>query len=167
MTTIETTISIRPIVVTSQTFTDGVAMFETATQHRAWGIFVSGPDMNVAGTAPNRQAAIDAATEPRHAAGVEGPPHCAGGRGDGARGDAAMISVHVAKLVQRVLRTDQFTVTAPDNATRFVVIEGDWRHRATPIGDFDCFEHAMLVAEVEARKRGCEAVDCTLDEAGA
>lgn len=59
----ETTISIRPIVVTSQTFTDGVAMFETASQHRAWGIFVSGPDMNIAGTAPNRQAAIDAATE--------------------------------------------------------------------------------------------------------
>lgn len=59
----ETTISIRPIVVTSQTFTDGVAMFETATQHRAWGVFVSGPDMNIAGTAPNRQAAIDAATE--------------------------------------------------------------------------------------------------------
>ncbi len=78
-----------------------------------------------------------------------------------------MISVHVAKLVQRVLRTDQFTVTAPDNATRFVVIEGDWRHEATPIGDFDCFEHAMLVAEVEARKRGCEAIDCTLDEVGA
>ncbi|MFS8120883.1 hypothetical protein QD336_00515 [Rhizobium sp. BR 250] len=59
----ETTISVRPIVVMSQTFTDGVEMFETASQHRGWGIFIIGPDMNIAGTAPNRQAAIDAATE--------------------------------------------------------------------------------------------------------
>lgn len=61
--TTETIIFIRPIVVVSQTFTDGVSMFETASQHRAWGIFVAGPDTNVAGTAPTRQSAIDAATE--------------------------------------------------------------------------------------------------------
>lgn len=78
-----------------------------------------------------------------------------------------MISVHLATLVQRVLRAEGFTVTAPDNSPRFVVIEGDWRTGAIPLGDFDRFEHAMLVAETEARKRGCECVDHTLDETGA
>ncbi|MDO5896543.1 hypothetical protein [Agrobacterium sp. Azo12] len=77
-----------------------------------------------------------------------------------------MITVHLAVLVQRILRADAFTITAPADALRFVVIDGDWRNGAIPLGDFDCFEHAMLVAETEARERGCECIDMTLDETG-
>ncbi|MFB9950996.1 hypothetical protein ACFFP0_19280 [Rhizobium puerariae] len=57
----QTLISIRPVIVISQTFTDGERQYETATAHKAWGVFVKGPDLDVVGTAPNRMAAVDAA----------------------------------------------------------------------------------------------------------
>lgn len=58
----DTIISVRPIVITAQSFTDGEQLFETAADHCAWGIFATGPNTNIAGTAASRQAAIDAAT---------------------------------------------------------------------------------------------------------
>jgi len=59
----ETLIFIRPIVITAQTFTDGISDFEVVTAHCAWGLFINGPGINISGTSPSRKTAIEAANK--------------------------------------------------------------------------------------------------------
>ena len=57
------TISIRPVIITGSTFTDGTSVFETANLApiSAWGIFIETGDGAMSGLAPDRDTALEAA----------------------------------------------------------------------------------------------------------
>lgn len=58
-----TTIAIRPVTITEQTFTDGASRFTSAILQPlpAWGIFVEHAGGTMAGLAPDRITALAAA----------------------------------------------------------------------------------------------------------
>lgn len=58
-----TTISIRPVMIIGQKFSDGASVFETSNLApvSAWGIFIETGEGTISGLAPDRDAALEAA----------------------------------------------------------------------------------------------------------